>query len=66
MRKILVSGAILAIGITLAGCGGDYEDRDHNLVVKDIVVHGETVTCVVYDDTDYSQGGLSCDFGNAR
>jgi hypothetical protein len=64
-RGLLVLAAALGL-LTVGGCGyDDYEDRSHNLVVDTVVVDGQVVECVVYDDTRYEQGGVSCDFEGA-
>lgn len=66
MKKILV---FVGAALVLTGCGsyrtddaGNQEPR--NLIVQEVEVDGQDVTCVVYDDSEYSQGGLSCDWSS--
>lgn len=64
--KFKIVLALLAVVLFTSACGDSgHRDRGHNadeLYVEHVQVDGRTVTCVVYDDADYEQGGLSCDW----
>jgi hypothetical protein len=60
---ILVS---IVVALIMTSCGGDggqitkVEQRE--LQVSQVLVNGRMVTCVVYKDAYYEQGGISCDW----
>jgi hypothetical protein len=64
MKKIAL--CIFAV-LALAGCSDDRTGEDggtngHRLYEEHVQIDGRDITCVVYDDQTYKQGGVSCDF----
>lgn len=68
-------GRLAAVGLLLAvvafgACGGEEKGAPgknaDELFVEHVEVNGRVLTCVVYDDDDYEQAGLSCDWEGAR
>lgn len=67
-RRILAAGAAaLALTFALAGCSSSDRVRNGDDLRETMIrlQDGRVVTCVVYDDSRYAQGGLSCDWDGA-
>lgn len=71
-RRWHLIAIIVALSSVIVGCGGDDDDdltpsggaAHHRLYVDRVYVNEQDrwITCVIYDDNDYEQGGLSCDW----
>lgn len=65
-KMYMMAAGVLAVGLALTGCSAEDRVRNGDDLRETSITLGDgrQITCVVYDDSRYAQGGVSCDWGD--